>query len=110
MTNIIFTEQKEREGKKLFIYQAGRYEVKKIEYEDGYTSIDIRRLRTARDEYLPEIYVRDTYIDTKLTGFSFEVQTTSYGALEVDELQKVIAGLQEAAEVAQALTNKFGKR
>ena len=39
----------------------------------------------------------------------FEVQTTSYGALPVDEVKKVIDGLNDAIEVVDILTKAFVK-
>lgn len=106
MTNIILIETKEHEGDKLYKYAAGRYQVRKVDHACGYTSIEV--IPTDRsDRYLPEIYARSNIEDN--APYAFEVQTTSYGALPTEELQKVIANLQEASEIAQALTKMFVK-
>lgn len=103
MANLILKEQKELNGDRLYRYTIGNYEVTKIDKALGYTIIDIDR--KTRDRYTPEIYARTSWDSEQPEAF--EVQTTSYGALAGEELQKVIAGLQEAAEVAEALTAKF---
>lgn len=106
MTNITLIETKEREGDKLYKYAAGRYQVRKVDHACGYTSIEVIPIDRS-DRYLPEIYARSNIKDN--TPYAFEVQTTSYGALSTEELQKVIANLQEASEVAQALAEMFIK-
>lgn len=59
----------------------------------------------ARNNYLPEIHYRDDFFGK--TEPRFEIQTTSYGALNPEEIKKVIAGYQEALEAAEILTKAF---
>lgn len=84
-------------------YAIGNYAVKVLTRSWG-RSVEVRPLN--RQGYLPDIYVRDE-MDGGITGF--EVQTTSYGSLPLDELRKVITGLEEAAKVAEILTAEFAK-
>ena len=90
-----------KEGRTAEIYEIGRYTVKVVTYEGGFKHISVR---TERDDYLPEIYCRD---DIEGRVFGFEVQTTSYGAISPDEIRKVVAGLEEAAKVAEFLNMEF---
>lgn len=92
-----------RERETIEIYEIGRYTVTVFTYESGYRSISVRGDGT---EYLPEIYSRDDYEGNVL---GFDVQTTSYGALCVDEIRKVVAGLEEATQVAKILSAEFVK-
>lgn len=84
-------------------YAIGNYAVKVLTRSWG-RSVEVRPLN--RQGYLPDIYARDE-MDGGITGF--EVQTTSYGSLPLNELRKVIAGLEEAAKVAEILTAEFAK-
>lgn len=92
-----------RERETIEIYEIGRYTVTIFTYESGYRSIGVRGDGT---RYLPEIYSRDDYEGNTL---GFDVQTTSYGALCVDEIRKVVAGLEEATRVAEILGAEFVK-
>lgn len=97
------TDTIKKEDKTIEVYEIGRYTVRVVTYESGFRSIDIR---SRRDDYLPEIYCRDD-IEGRVIGF--EVQTTSYGAISPDEIRKVIAGLEEAAKVAEFLNMEFAE-
>lgn len=99
---ITLVKFKEEDGRKYELYQIGKYEVTITTYSDGCSFANIRKDHSER--YLPEIYARE---DRTITGF--EIQTTSYGALPVEEISKVIAGLEEAMEVVKVLTEKFAK-
>lgn len=94
--------EKSIDGRKVEIYEIGKYTVRKLIYSDGFSSIDIGRKERA--DYLPEIYCRD---DIEGNILDFEIQTTSYGSLSAEETQKMIAGLEEAVEVVNILTDNF---
>lgn len=59
--------------------------------------------------------IRNSFIPTITTNgwttgddkFEFKIQTTSYGSLEPQEIQKVIAGYQEAVEAVECLNKWF---
>lgn len=97
------TETRKFGDKVLERHEIARYTVRVFTHESGYKSIDVRK---DRDDYLPDIYCRD---DLEGNAIAFEVQTTSYGSLPADEIRKVIAGLEEAAQVAEILTAEFVK-
>lgn len=73
------------------VYQ--NFYVKVADYNEG------------RKNYIPEIYYEDNYFGER--NPRFEIQTTSYGALNPEEIQKVIKGYQEAVEAVEILTNRF---
>ena len=55
-------------------------------------------------EYLPDIYAR---YDCNYDTVDFEIQTTAYGTIKPEEIGKVIAGYQEAQELALTLRKMF---
>lgn len=85
-----------------------RYLVERYEttYTDG-TKLDNIYIKAAdpADRYLPEIYYNDDFFGQKKPRF--EIQTTSYGPLAPEEIQKVIDGYNEALAAAAALTAAF---
>lgn len=94
----------EVDDRKVDRYEIGNYKVKALTYSWG------RRVEVSsqsRERYLPDIYCR---IDDEGEIVGFEVQTTSYGALPIEEVKKVIDGLNEAIEVVEILTKTFIKK
>lgn len=91
----------EVDGRKVDRYEIGNYKVKALTYSWG-RRVEVSVLN--RERYLPDIYCR-TDDEGKIVGY--EVQTTSYGALAAEEIKKVIAGLEEAVQVAEILTERF---
>lgn len=91
------------ENKRVNIYKIGRYTIKQVVYQDDSFYMDVR---AEKDDYLPAIYARD---DLQCNVLGFEIQTTSYGALSVEETKKMVAALNEAVEVAEVLTAEFIK-
>lgn len=82
-------------------YEIGRYAVLLIEHESGFKNVTVRG---EKSDYLPEIYC-EYDADGHLS--EFRVQTTSYGALGAGEIKKVVAGLEEAARVAEVLNEEL---
>lgn len=90
----------EVDDRKVDRYEIGDYEVIARTYSWG------RRVEVStvnRERYLPDIYCRTD--GGEIVGF--KVQTTSYGTLPVDEVKKVVDGLNEAIEVVEILTKAF---
>lgn len=83
-------------------YRVERY---RTTYADGNTNLIIYVIPNREKKYIPEIYYRRNFFGTEKTFF--EIQTTSYGALETEEIKKVIAGYQEALEAAEILNRRF---
>lgn len=85
-----------------------RYEVEVYDttYESGTA---IRKIYVEamdrNDRYLPEIYYRADIFGKREPGF--KIQTTAYGSLGIEDIQKVIAGYQEAIEAVKVLTEAF---
>ena len=95
-------EKKRVDNRMVETYEIAGYKVKKIRwFESGYERVD---MGFAKGEYMPDIYTKTTD-EGDLIGF--EIQTTSYGALSVEETKKVVAGLTAAIEVVEILTKEF---
>lgn len=56
-------------------------------------------------EYTPKIYYEDDFYGKKMPRF--EIQTCAYGALNPEEIKKVISGYQMAIEAVEILTKEF---
>jgi hypothetical protein len=56
-------------------------------------------------------YIADIYYNCKWGEEKgvFQIQTTSYGALNIDEFSKFMKAQQDAMEVVEILTNTFIK-
>lgn len=67
--------------------------------------VEYANYEEARNNYLPEIHYKQSFLGKEKPVF--EVQTTSYGALNTEEIKKVIAGYQEALEAAELLNKRF---
>lgn len=90
-------------------YKIGRYEVDHyvVTYEDGDGYERICVSGEWKAEYLPDIQYEDGRWGEEKK--CFKIQTTAYGALNPEEIKKVIAGYNEAMEVVAILTEKFCK-
>lgn len=77
-------------------------------YKTGSTFERIQVIQNREVDYIPEIYFNYDIFGEK-DAREFKIQTTSYGSLSSEEIQKVIAGYNEALEVANILTDKFLK-
>ena len=89
------------------VFTAGKYEIEKCiyEYDDGSSWTDYQVRHDRAEEYLPDIYYEKRF-GAKIGHF--EIQTTSYGSLPSEEIDKVIAGYKEAQKVA-ALAEKLAQ-
>lgn len=90
--------------------EAPLYQIKKL---DVYTDSSKKELRWSnfsitKDnavEYLPQIYYRDDMMGEREPAF--EIQTTSYGSLPIEEIDAMIAKLQYAQEAVKLFTKEF---
>lgn len=74
-------------------------------YEDG--EVIKNYSVSSDDEYMPEIYYDDCFGLVGRGKPAFKIQTCAYGAKSVDEIEKIIAGYQEAVEAVKVLTLNF---
>lgn len=98
--------EKKMNDKHFIKYEIGGYTVDVITYDSGWRNIAV----TApwEDRYMPKIYTRDDLMgDGHIIGF--EIQTTSYGALPVEDIRKVIECYEKAIQVVEILTKEFVK-
>ena len=93
-------------------YTLGGYEVDHnvTKYADGtvWDRVQVSYIdySAARDSYIPEISFDDG--ESRWSdGRGFKIQTTAYGVLNPEEIQKVIAGYNYALEAVKILTDKF---
>ena len=86
-------------------YQIGRYLVN-VEDEEGRDRyIEARPDYSKGENFLPDIHIEREHLWKGKA--EVKVGTTSYGSLNVEDIQKVIAGYNEAIEVAQIIKEKF---
>lgn len=104
--------------------------MKLVEKHDGYEIYDIENGYTVTKEacswvsrgfrlqfnaesssYLPQIYDSIDCIKYRDSGldFAFEIQTTSYGSLEPEEINKVISGYHTALDTIKMVEEAFKK-
>lgn len=91
-------------------YTIEKYSVNVLEshYTDGTSqrTIECNPTRTPGERnYLPEIHYRRGWLEAGDTPF--EIQTTSYGALDTDEFKKFLAAQQTAFSVAETLAREL---
>lgn len=96
------TATKERKDGRLEVYEISEYEVRVATYKDGYYSINVKN---NGGRFTPDIYCNTSFDDDSIIGF--DVQTTSYGSLSIEEIIEVADKLKAAAEVAKILVQKF---
>lgn len=103
--------QDERGNYKRDEYRIGNYVVfrEMSFYNTGSIFDRIQVIQNREVDYIPEIYFNYDIFGEKDTR-EFKIQTTSYGSLSPEEIQKVIAGYNEALEVVNILTEKFIKQ
>lgn len=75
-------------------------------YADGYSrrSIGVQGPLDS-DEYMPQIYYRSDYYGEKVSHF--EIQTTSYGALDAEHFKVFLAAQHAALEAVEVLNKAF---
>lgn len=87
------------------VYVIGSYEVIRYikTYENGekYISYSFR----CDDEFIPELFYQNNKWKNKEN--CFVISTTTYGALDAENIKKVVAGYEEALEVVETLTKQF---
>ena len=104
-------EKKQKSGKIEAIYRLFRIseytvEFSKYIYEDGEEETIIVR-KDYNAEFLPEIYSNIGAFGSRKK--EIKIQTSSYGALSPEDIQKVIKGYETALEVVAILTEVFIK-
>ena len=88
-------------------YEIGIYNVEHFvtTYENGYEHETIYVRSAIDDRYVPEIYFYDDWFGDKIKRF--EIETTAYGSLKVDEIETMVGYYKEAIETVKVLTKKF---
>ena len=103
---LVETKSKEIDEKfyKYEMYRIGDYKVE-VNYCNGVRN-NIEVEEDCKNRFAPIIYFeRNRWSEDKTE--KFKIQTAAYGALGVDEIQKVIDGFQQAMEIVAILTEKF---
>ena len=89
-------------------FKLGKYEVEEYTvttYEDGKSYKRVAVSKDWDERYLPEINYCDDILGEKAP--EFKIQTTAYGALKPEEIEKVVEGYKEALEAVEILTANF---
>lgn len=91
---------------KVFRISEYTVEVSNYEYTDsGYEMITVKKDYNA--EFLPDVYFISGAFGSDEK--EFKIQTSSYGVLSPEDIQKVIKGYETALEVVAILTEAFIK-
>lgn len=93
--------EKESSVRKVIIYEIGEYEIRFCDYDD-FIEFEIKN---HGNRFTPNITAN---IDSNIIC-GFNVETTSYDQITLDELIEIADKLKVAAEVVKILTNKFVK-
>lgn len=93
------------------VYQIGNYSIARemTIYQSGNTFERFHIIKDRNIEYLPDIYFNQNIFDNNDVK-DFKIQTTSYGSLSPEDIQKVIDGYNEAVKVVNVLTDIFLKQ
>lgn len=84
-----------------YLYRIGHYEVAYRFFKD-FNKKFFSVSKNQSDGYLPDISYDDIFGNKE-----FKIQTTSYGALGIEEMKKFMEAYNEAMEVVKILTDKF---
>lgn len=87
------------------VYTITNYKIRVIKSSSGLMYIHV--ITNSNERYVPDIFCND---DCNGTILGFDIQTTSYGALNVEETKKMIKSLNEAISVVNILTETFCKK
>jgi len=104
MTTLKLIEKKQTEGYEIEVYESEYYQLRlETKLNRG---CKIVRMSHLSGEYMPTIYV---FNDDADNNFEIKIQTSSYGSLELDDIQKVINGYEIAVahinEIKEILKN-----
>ena len=108
MATLTLVKEKREERDQNFalyqLYEIGDYKVSVATYTfkncDSFKSITVTQNNDV--EFLPHIYFeREPGEDYG----KFKIQTTSYGAMDVEQIKKIIKGYEEALMIVDALQN-----
>ena len=105
-SEMVLIEEKELPKKDCIIkrFECLGYKIEEIEYKDGFKSVNVNKINYSND-YQPSIHVKEDIMGLKLK--SIEIQTTSYGALEPTEIEKIVKGYENALVVAKILEERY---
>lgn len=96
------TTVKEKNIISIYSSEGSSYILKK---RDCTTYSDFTIWETSNDKYLPTIYVNEN-MDGHIE--SLDIQTTSYGAVGTEDMEKIIDGYKMAVDTVKALEKLLG--
>lgn len=106
MTTLTYLETRTKENRKLDVYQIADYKVLILYIDNNMINFTIR---AEHDDFTPNIYYCDGTVFGEQDKPHFEIQTSSYGALNPSQIEEVIKGYQTALRVVEVLTDTFIK-
>ena len=84
------------------IYENNYYKIRKFYNKDlNYSTHDCE----SKEKYIPQIYIKDNLDGEGID--SIDIQTTAYGSMQVEEIEKVIEGYQVAVLTVKQLKEIF---
>lgn len=94
----------EESGRKYEVYEIGEYTVYVTIYGDDTKIISVST-NIGADEYMPDIFFEDGRFGSMEK--KFKIQTTSYGALDTEEIKKFMEAYKKAINVVDILTKEL---
>lgn len=84
------------------IYENNYYKIRKIYNKDlNYSTYDYK----SKGEYIPSIYIKNNLYKEEID--CIDIQTTAYGSMQAEEIEKVIEGYQIAVLTVKQLKEIF---
>lgn len=91
-------------GNKITVYENDYYTIKKIVDVNNYIDVVIN-IKNKIDNYIHDIYTEENSDTFEIIGF--EIQTTSYGALKTEAIEKIVKGYNIAIKTVKELEKIF---
>lgn len=104
---LINTAKDPNENTTYEFYTIGKYKVEVSIHTTSY-GVERKHISVTKDyseRYLPAIYFTGRRFGKDVN--EFEIQTTSYGALKPEDIQKVMEGYEQALKVVSILTEEL---
>lgn len=102
MFKLILEKELPKKEETVKVYECLGYQIKEVTNNKwNFITLSIE----SDKKYNPNIVVKEDLDDGKI--LEFKIQTTSYGSLESNKIEKIIEGYQTALKVVKELEKKY---
>lgn len=102
LIKLISEKELPKKGETVKVYECLGYQIKEITNNKwNFITLSIE----SEKKYNPSIIVKEDLDDGKI--LEFKIQTTSYGSLEPNKIEKIVEGYQTALKVVKGLEKKY---